>query len=71
MQEKLCDDVCDSLCVTAPVAGSEKLLIGCVYYYPTQQHDLSDINNSNNNILLHNLLLKAINMSDFQCPYYW
>ena len=53
----LCDEFCESVWVTIPLIGSDKLLIGCIYCSSTQQCDL-------NNARLCNMLLKASNMKD-------
>ena len=53
----LCDEFCESVWVTIPLTGSDKLLIGCIYRGPTQQCDLNDAR-------LCNMLLKASNMKD-------
>ena len=53
----LCDEFCESVWVTIPLSGSDKLLIGCIYRRPTQQCDL-------NNARLCNMLLKASSMKD-------
>ena len=53
----LCNEFCESVWVTMPLTGSDKLLIGCIYHSPTQQCDL-------NNARLCNMLLKASNMKD-------
>ena len=37
----LCDEFCESVWVTIPLTGSDKLLIGCIYHSPTQQPDLN------------------------------
>ena len=53
----LCDEFCESVWVTIPLTGSDKLLIGCIYRGQTQQCDLNDAR-------LCNMLLKASNMKD-------
>ena len=53
----LCDKFCESVCVSMPLTGSDKLLIGCIYRSPSQQCDL-------NNARLWNMLLIASNMKD-------
>ena len=53
----LCNEFCDSVWVTIPLTGSDKLRIGCIYRSPTQQCDLS-------NARLCNMLLKASSMKD-------
>ena len=53
----LCDEFCESVWVTIPLTGSDKLLIGCIYCSPTQQCDLNDAR-------LCNMLLRASNMKD-------
>ena len=53
----LCDEFCESVWVTMPLTGSDKLLIGCIYCIPTQQCDLNDAR-------LCNMLLRASNMKD-------
>ena len=53
----LCDEFNESVWVTMPLTGSDKLLIGCIYRSPTQQCDL-------NNSRLCNMLLKASNRKD-------
>ena len=54
----LCDEFCETVWVTMPLTGRDKLLIGCIYHSPTQHFDL-------NNTRLCNMLLKASNMKDF------
>ena len=51
----LCDEFCESVWVTIPLKGSDKLLIGCIYHSPTQQCGL-------NNARLCNVLLRASNI---------
>ena len=53
----LCDEFCESVWVTMPLTGSDKLLIGCIYRSPTKQGDL-------NNARLCNMPLRASNVKD-------
>ena len=34
----LCDEFCESVWITIPLTGSNKLLIGCIYRSPTKQY---------------------------------